>query len=113
MIYFDEYDEEGRNVLGISFEELMISLTFAIAHATLEIIFLKIESNSCEMSLSSYSIVCLNNRFNWVPFQDKLKNYERTEDVIDYTNIGTELMCTKRKVPFEYEFSNESLSHLT
>jgi hypothetical protein len=64
--------ENGANEFGISFEEILISLSFALLHAILEIIFLRIESTTYFLSFSHYSIICFNGRFGWVPFQEKL-----------------------------------------
>ena len=76
QVYFGE--DHGLNVIII-----VLSLSAAMIHAYVEVVFVNLEAKACKCSLIHYFIICFNARFGWVPFADRFSNttnYKKYED---------------------------------
>lgn len=68
ILYFKGSDK----ALGVSFEDLYLSVALALAHGLLESVFLLLEAQASKTSFTNYVIVCFNGCFGWVPYNDHL-----------------------------------------
>lgn len=67
--YFGEDSEEAKN-LGVSLNQVYLSVALASMHIILEIFMLKLEALACEVNLLDYTVACFNGRVGFVPYLD-------------------------------------------
>ena len=68
---------------GLNVQYITMSLTAAMVHAYVEVLFINLEAKACKTSLLHYFIICFNARFGWVPFADRFSNntnYKKIEE---------------------------------
>ena len=70
----------------VSPEAIMISITFALLHGSIETMFINLERKANKTTMMHYLIICFNGRFGYVPFKqhyalDKLPD---ASEVFDY-----------------------------
>jgi len=95
----------------------MLSLSAAVLHFILELISLKLESDTCLTSLMHYAIICYNGRLGWIPFIEKFESAETIQSflrtakpnqlILDYDDLACKVF-NKYTFTMEYEFTNES-----
>ena len=68
---------------------IYLSLLSALLHAGIEFILMKLESSALKTKIMHYTIVCLNARSGWIPYDHMLGSSLglSTKDVLDYSNI--------------------------
>jgi hypothetical protein len=105
----------GSSNFGITKSGLIFSIICAFIHGIFEIIIIYLESNGCKTSVIHYATICLNGRFNWVPFIEKFsrKGMSRKMDIIDYDDIHYKLISKKKKFHFDYRFSDDTMRILS
>ena len=62
----------------------MLSICVGILHALIEGFLLIIESKAAKMSIKNYMIICLNARFDWLPYENILNEALLDEGSLHY-----------------------------
>ena len=108
---------EELEKMGISINEILISIGIAVVHAIFEALLLWLEARASKTRYSNYISICLNGRFGWVPFTDFLldsksiaEEGESKKTKLDFTHIHTS--CCYLKVFVDFEFSDLTLGGL-
>ena len=83
-----------------------LSLSFAVLHAILEVIVMRLEARACKTTLIHYAIVCFNARFDWVPFITSIGDPEaaRITEIMDFDCIRA-YICSFRGRIITFEFN--------
>ena len=91
LVYMARVDASVEGYVQISWTIVFWSFFFAIIHAILEVIFLRLEADALRQSFMHYSIVCFNARSGWIPFDHLYLPVAKTEkeeqDTINYELI--------------------------
>ena len=117
LIFFKRHNIENPGAVGVSVDDILLSLVLALLHAVLEGVSLGLEAQASKMSFVNYCMVCLNGRFGWVPYNEFLvkKSQEATQlsekIQLDFQKIKSKLLCMEIEV--EFTFSNDSLLSLS
>ena len=61
-------NEDELKALDISIEAILISISFAVLHAIIEIIFLNLEKQANKTTMMHYLIISFNGRFGYIPY---------------------------------------------
>lgn len=81
-------DSSSEGYVQISWTIVFWSFFFAVLHAILEIIFLRLEADALRQSFMHYSIVCFNARSGWIAFDHLYlpvaKNEGEDQDTLNY-----------------------------
>ena len=109
---------------GLNAQYITMSLTAAMVHAYVEVLFINLEAKACKTSLLHYFIICFNARFGWVPFADRFSNntnYQKIEEDngtdgqnginLDYEDMKSTLCGQIYK--FDYMFNDNTCETLT
>jgi hypothetical protein len=103
-------NEAERVELDVSLEAIMFSISLAVLHTGIELVFIYLEKVANKTDFMHYTIICFNGRFGFVPFTNHFSNRDASEDVVDYfnyDNISSNLCCLKFQL--DYTFSNDTV----
>jgi hypothetical protein len=99
-------DSSAEGYLQISWTIVFWSFFFAVVHAILEIIFLRLEADALRQSFMHYSIVCFNARAGWIPFDHLYlpvaKSEDEKQEIINYDMIQSSF----HHMDFEFDDDN-------
>jgi len=95
-------------------------MSLAILHLILELAFLKVEARAMMTNIWSYSVICFNARFMFVPFSHKFYSLgnpitSNWKEKLDYDNIKTTICegkgCIAKwcETSFTYVFSDATI----
>ena len=94
LIWIRSHQEDSLSTY-IDTETLTISLSTALLHGFIEVFLTYTESKAAKTSMKNYGIVCMNGRFDWLPYENILKEALHNEDgeyrpmmTLDYGNIS-------------------------
>ena len=60
----------------IDIDALMISILLGFLHALIEGFMIYVESKAVKTSIKNYIIICMNGRFDWLPFEEILNRID-------------------------------------
>ena len=87
----------------------MISIVFALLHASIEFMFINLEKKANKTSMMHYLIICFNGRFGYVPFIQFFAassgNLEVAE--LNYEEISSSMCCITFNM--DYEFTEDTI----
>lgn len=99
--------KENRSV-GVTRDELLLSLFFASLHSFVEVFILWHESDAFKMGIVHFAAVCMNGMFGWVPFlhifKDNISHIKHIETKREeYAQEIVNESCSKQLVEFDYD----------
>eukprot|EP01084_Bolivina_argentea_P032926 60934_1 len=96
-----------KEELGVTENELMLSLLFAFLHAFIEVLVIRYEAQCCKMDYLYYCLLCLNARSSFIPFVHLfITNNIKQKDKLDF-DLNTKA-CSKIQFKMKYQFSNDT-----
>jgi hypothetical protein len=90
--------------LDISLEAISLSIAFALLHASIEFMFLRVETKANRTTMMHYLITCFNGRFGYVPFSHLFASNTNFNDLdqLNYDDIGSSMCCINFKMAYEF-----------
>lgn len=124
VVYWLEQNPQEKESLGINMHVVYGSIACAVLHAGIEIIYVTKEAMAFKTTVWHYAIVCMNGRFGWVPYTDKMTSTRRSiatviqgsdsdikQEIYDYDNIGSSFYGYN--FPVEFKFTEATIDTLT
>ena len=87
----------------------MISLSFAVLHASIELMFINLEKKANKTTMMHYLIICFNGRFGYVPFTQYFASNTDIKDLdtLNYDDISSSMCCIYFNM--EYDFTEDTI----